>query len=165
MNIVKFYRTIYFYSQKDLVKRSGIPQYRLSRIEAGTAQPTEDEWKAIAEALDMKVSELRGSPCTNTVERYLRSRAAVGHVNGIEEAEILRDLNITERALRKMIQGERIAGALICNEYDERGYYIASTEDEKQRFIHRHMAMIRSLSRECKAFREDLKENGCTPCA
>ena len=165
MHIVKFYRTIYFYTQKELADLSGIPQWRLSRFEEGRVDPTEEEWKAIAKAFGMKETELRGIPCTNTVERYLRSRAAVGHMNGIDESEIIADLGVTERVLRKMVQQERVAGALICHDYDEHGYYIASNAAEKQRFIHRHMAVIRSLSRECKAFRDDLKENGETPCA
>lgn len=164
MHIVRFYRTIYFYSQTELSRLSGVPQWRLSRIEDG-GKATEDEWKAIAKAFGMTDTELRGVPCTNTVERYLRSRAAVGHMNGIDESEIMNDLKVTERVLRKMVQRERVNGALICHDYDEHGYYIASNAAEKQRFIHRHMAVIRSLSRECKAFRDDLKENGDTPCA
>ena len=164
MHIVRFYRTIYFYTQKELADLSGIPQYRISRIEDGK-EPTEEEWNAIAKAFGMTAAELRGAPCQNTVERYLRSRAAVGHLNGAPESEIISDLGVTERVLRKMVQRERVAGALICHDYDEHGYYIASNAAEKQRFIHRHMAVIRSLSRECKAFRDDLKENGDTPCA
>lgn len=164
MNTIKFYRTIYFYTQADLAKITGIDQYRISRIEGG-ADPTEEEWKALAKGFGMTRSELQGAPCGNTVERYLRSHLAVGHLNGVPEADILRDLDISERVLRKKVQQERVNGALICNEYDEHGYYIADTAEEKQRFLRRHMSVIRTLSRECKAFRDDLKAHGEVPIA
>ncbi len=162
MNIIKFYRTVHFFTQTDLSKLSGIDQYRISRIEAG-AVPTEEEWQALAKAFCMKVQELRGEPCSNAVECYLRSRGAIGHLNGVKEGDLLMDFAISERVLRKMVQKERMGGALICNEYDEHGYYLAATAEEKQRFLRRHMAVIRTLSRECKAFRDDLKASGETP--
>lgn len=162
MNIIKFYRTVYFYTQQELADLAGLDQYRISRIESG-ATPTEEEWQALAKGFGMKVQELRGEPCSNAVERYLRARGAVGHLNGVREGDILLDFGISERVLRKRVQQERVNGALICNEYDEHGYYIAATAEEKQRFLRRHMSVIRTLSRECKAFRDDLKANGEQP--
>lgn len=162
MNIIKFYRTVHFFTQTDLSKLTGIDQYRISRIEAGTA-PTDDEWQALAKGFGMTVAELRGTYCGNEIESYLLSRRALGHLNGIPEGNILMDLGINERKLRKMVQRERMGGALICNEYDVHGYYLAATADEKQRFLRRHMAVIRTLSRECKAFRDDLKASGEIP--
>lgn len=164
MNIIKFYRTVHFFTQTDLSKLSGIDQYRISRLESGK-QPTEDEWNALAKAFGVTVSELRGDPCDNKIENYLRSHGAVGHLNGIKEGDLLMSFAISERVLRKMVQRERTKGALICNEYDEHGYYLAATAEEKQRFLRRHMAVIRTLSRECKAFRDDLKASGEHPCA
>lgn len=159
-NIIRFYRTLHFLTQTELAERSGLDQYRISRIEAG-AEPTDEEWDALAEAFEMPTDKLRGQPCSDTVERYLRSRGAIGHVNGIPESDILRDLNVTERALRKLIQKERTNNkALICHDYDEKGYYIAATEREMKRFLKRHMGMICALSRECKAFREGLRDLG-----
>lgn len=163
MHVVKFYRTIYFYTQKELADLSGLDQYRISRIEGG-ADATDEEWQALADAFGMTAAEMRGAPCSNTVERYLRSRGAVGHANGIPEAEILRDLGITERHLRSLIQKERINNqTLICHDYDEKGYYIAATGREMQRFLNRHMGTIRTLSRECKAFRDELKAHNEAP--
>ena len=164
MNIIKFYRTIHFFTQTDLSKLSGIDQYRISRIEAGAA-PTDDEWQALAKGFGMTVAELRGTYCGNEIESYLLSHRALGHLNGIPEGNILMDLGINERKLRKMVQRERMGGALICNEYDVHGYDLAATADEKQRFLRRHMAVIRTLSRECKAFRDDLKASGVSPLA
>ena len=162
MNIVKFYRTIHFLSVEDLAKISGVPFYRIVAIEDGS-KAKDEEYKAIAKAFGMSVNEMLGSSVGNTVERYLRSRLAVGHLNGVPEADVLKDLGLSERQLRKRVQQERIGGALICNEYDEHGYYIADTAEEKQRFLRRHMGVIRTLSRECKAFRDDLKASGEIP--
>ncbi len=162
MNIIKFYRTVYFYTQQELSTLTGIDQYRISRLEGG-AQPTKEELAAIAKAFGMSTQEMCGTESGNTVERYLRARGAVGHLNGIPEGDVLIDLGISERVLRKKVQRERCGGALICNEYDEHGYFIADTAEEKQRFLRRHMSVIRTLSRECKAFRDDLKASGETP--
>ena len=162
MNIIKFYRTVHFFTQQDLATLAGIDQYRISRLESGK-QPTEEEWQALAKAFGMTVAELRGDAGGNEIERYLRHRGAVGHLNGVAECDILTDLCISERVLRKKVQRERISGSLICNEYDAHGYYLADTADEKQRFLRRHMAVIRTLSRECKAFRDDLKASGEIP--
>ena len=165
MNIVKFYRTISFLTQDEMSALTGIEQYRLSRIEAGKTQATEGELRALAKVFGVTVRELNGEPCVNAVEQYLRMRGAVGHMHGISEDKILADLGVSERRLRKMVQTERMGGALICHDYDECGYYIAATTEEKQRFLKRHMNTIRTLSRECKAFRDDLKANGEMPCA
>lgn len=162
MNIIKFYRTVHFYTQEDLAKLTGLDQYRISRLEGGK-QPNDEEWQALAKAFGLTVKELRGDAMDKPVERYLREKGAVGHLNGIKEGDVVMAFGVTERVLRKKIQQERMGGALICNEYDEHGYYIAATAEEKQRFLRRHMAVIRTLSRECKAFRDDLKASGETP--
>ena len=164
MNIVKFYRTVYFLTQTELAQLCGMDQYRISRIEGGKS-PSDEEWRALAKAFGMSVAEMKGECPDNTIERYLRSRCAIGHLNGIPEERITKDLCITERQLRKLVQRERVGGALICHDHDDKGYYIAETTAEKQRFLRRRMAVIRSLSRECKAFRDDLKSSGESPCA
>lgn len=163
--ILKFYRQLLFMSQTELAAASGVEQYRISRLEAGRTSPTEDEIKQIGKALGVSIDELLCNNRGNTVERYLRDKLALGHENGIPEDVVMRDLNLTERALRKKIQRERIAGALISHNYDEHGYYIAVTVAEKKKFLRRHTAVICTLSRECKPFRDDLKANGETPCA
>ena len=163
--ILKFYRQLSFISQTELSAASGIAQYRLSRLENNTSTPTEDEVKVLGKTLGVSIDELLYNNRGNTVERYLRDKLALGHENGVPEEVIMHDLNLTERALRKKIQRERIGGALICHNYDEHGYYIAVTATEKNKFLRRHMAVIRTLSRECKPFRDDLKANGETPCA
>lgn len=160
---IRFYRQLAFLSQNELAAATGIPQYRLSRIESGQSKPTEKEFKQLTEALDLSPADLQGGACTRVVESTLRERGAIGKPNGIDESELCRALNVNERALRKLIQKERISGALICNNYGG-GYYIAATAREKQQFIKSRMAVVKTLSRECKPFRDSLKASGESPC-
>lgn len=164
MNNIKFYRDLAFLTQKEAAKGIGIPQYRLSRLENGE-KPTQEELKKLSDFFDVSPTllydEIAGTPIMN----YLQFENAVGHLFAVKEEQIMQDLHLTDRALRKMIERERMAGCLICNEQDGKGYYIVSSPAEANRFIRKSMRMVRSLSRQCKQFRDYIKINGETPCA
>ena len=162
---IALYRGLAQMTQEELADASGIPQYRISRIEKDRTKARKEEVEGLKKALDISDEDLLCTVFDNTIERYLRDKHAIGRSSGITEDVMMRDLSLSERAIRKKIQHERQNGALICHEYKHRGYYIAQTASEKQRFIRSRMAVIRTLSRECKAFRDDLKSSGETPCA
>lgn len=164
MNNIRFYRHLSFLTQKDVAKQTGIPQYRLSVLENGET-PTQEELKTLSDFFDVAPSLLYDSIAGTPIMNYLQFENAIGHMFAVKEEQIMEDMHLTDRALRKMIERERMAGCLICNEQDGKGYYIASSPAEANRFIRKSMRMVRSLSRQCKQFRDYIKINGETPVA
>lgn len=164
MNNIRFYRKLSFFTQKDVSKQTGIPQYRLSVLENGET-PTQEELKTLSDFFDVAPSLLYDSIAGTPVMDALRNMNAIGHLFAVKEDDLAERMHLTERALRKMIERERMAGCLIGNDQDGKGYYIVSNTAEAQRFIHKSMRMVKSLSRQCKQFREYIKLNGETPCA
>lgn len=58
----------------------------------------------------------------------------VGEDHGIHMGDLARILDTTEREVRKMIQNEREAGALICA--SDKGYYIPASREELSAYRH-----------------------------
>lgn len=66
---------------------------------------------------------------------------------------------LSDRAIRRQIERERSAGALIAysSEPGDSGYYIAETVEELSRFIHAQRKRASTASRTCRPFLAELK--------
>lgn len=66
---------------------------------------------------------------------------------------------LSDRAIRRQIERERSAGALICFTAEPgcSGYYVAETIKELSRFIHAQRKRASTASRTCRPFQAELK--------
>ena len=66
---------------------------------------------------------------------------------------------LSDRAIRRQIERERSAGALICYTAEPgcSGYYIAETVGELSQFIHAQRKRASTAHRTCRPFQAELK--------
>ena len=67
---------------------------------------------------------------------------------------------LSERAVRKAIQGLRDEGHLIINDQDGKGYYIATELDEIARQYHQDRSRFLSIAKRIKTARRILRDAG-----
>lgn len=93
------------------------------------------------------------------IHEYLEENHAIGENNAIPTKEIVRALNIGQRAITRQVLQERSGGALICAKSNGNGgYYMPATIEEIE---HQKNALERRIKMHALAlrpFREKLKE-------
>lgn len=89
-------------------------------------------------------------------ERWLYS----GHRNAVTRDRLVRMSGINDRAVRELLELARDNGALICNDQDGMGYYLAETDDEIDRQYRRDRARALAVLKRLKPYRQALKEAG-----
>lgn len=84
----------------------------------------------------------------------------VGRKNA-RSREMLRGLTgLSDRQVRKEIEGLRESGVFICTDEDGRGYYISDDSRDLLRQYQKDKARIRAISKRTKHLRHYLKERG-----
>ena len=79
-----------------------------------------------------------------------------GKVNAISRKTLVAITGIPDREVRERIENARAAGALICNDQDGQGYYLAESREEIQRQLNRDYARLVSLAERMKPFKNAL---------
>ena len=79
-----------------------------------------------------------------------------GRSHAVSRKSLATMTGLSDRQVRDMIEQARANGALICNDQDGHGYYLAETYDEIQRQYSRDYARAISLLVRLKPFREAL---------
>ena len=79
-----------------------------------------------------------------------------GKANAIPRSELVTVSGLPDRQVREQLEQARMAGMLICNDQDGRGYYLAETREEAAAQFKRDYARALSLLARMKPFREAL---------
>lgn len=83
-----------------------------------------------------------------------------GAANAKPRAQLARELGLSDRNTRALIEAARNEGLLICNEQNGHGYYIASDLDEIERTWRQMRSRAIATFRAARHFRRALKEAG-----
>lgn len=102
------------------------------------------------------MSTKEANPIIFTAVKLLRK----GHENARPIRELSRELTLTERVIREMLEGARAQGVLVCNEQDGKGYYLAETLDDIERQYRRDYRRAMSLLVRLKPMRKILRQAG-----
>lgn len=84
----------------------------------------------------------------------------VGRDNSIPMKTLAERLNVSERAVRMLVQREREKGAPICSDFQNSGYYIPVAESEARAYYRQQRARIRSANAALNGVRKLLKGGG-----
>lgn len=84
----------------------------------------------------------------------------VGRENAVSRAYLASMLGVSDRKMRKMIEDERRAGAIILNAQDGKGYYMTDDLDEMERQYRQDTARAMAILTRRKALRKRLKAAG-----
>lgn len=83
-----------------------------------------------------------------------------GSANAKPRAQLAKELGLSDRNTRALIEEARGEGLLICNEQNGRGYYIATDLDEIERTWRSMRSRAIATFRAARHFRRALKEAG-----
>lgn len=83
-----------------------------------------------------------------------------GHNLAKTRLSLCSELHVRDRVLREMVEIARRGGAMICNDGDGRGYYLAETDEEIQAQYRREKARMVNHWNAMKPFYEAMKERG-----
>jgi len=86
-----------------------------------------------------------------------------GHANAIPRPALSRKLGTTDRHIRRLVEAARAQGALICNDQDGRGYFLAETDEEVLRQYRQDDARVKATCVRRAPFHRYLKERGLLP--
>lgn len=81
----------------------------------------------------------------------------VGQSNSISMKALAERLNLSERAVRVLVQREREKGAPICSDFRNGGYYIPAAENEARDYYRQQRARIRSANAALNSIKKFLK--------
>lgn len=84
----------------------------------------------------------------------------VGRENAVSRSYLASMLGVSDRKMRKMIEDERRAGAIILNAQDGKGYYMTDDLDEMERQYRQDTARAMAILTRRKALRKRLKDAG-----
>lgn len=81
-----------------------------------------------------------------------------GHDMAVTRKWLCHATGYNDRAVRELLEIARENGALVCNDQDGRGYYLAETEEEIARQYKRDRARALSVLARLKPYRQALKK-------
>ena len=81
----------------------------------------------------------------------------VGRENAVTREQLRIRTGLSDRKIRNLIESARLQGAPIINNQDGEGYYIATNQEELDRYIRQERSRALSVLAQHKAMREGLK--------
>jgi len=88
------------------------------------------------------------------VDKYLHR----GHSLAVTRSSLSMATGYNDRVVRELLEIARNEGALICNDQDGHGYYLAETEEEIERQYKRDRARALSVLKRLKPYRTALRK-------
>lgn len=148
----------------------------LSRFENGTCLPTPRVLTALASALCCAEGDLYSVEAQSYLDEIVSGETPAepesmavaelvsvlgeGREKAMPRRALCRALDMSDRAVRKLITEARQAGYIIVNDQDGNGYYLAADTADMLRFVRQEDARARSIFRATAPARTALKREG-----